>query len=242
MEAIKEPRGFIKFLQIVLAICAFATAVGPHMSSSFRILCPGSAEQTLTLYFQYPYSLYQATFETPLCTTSNINGTASVGFSGDCHSASEFYVFVGVTAFLYSLTAVIFYVICDEKYKSLGFIPKADFVVTIVYVLFWLISSSVFADALGTIKRETRPSRLWENTNNNFPECQTPLQYNVTCSSNDDGDYATLNVSIIFGFLNMVVWGGNLWFLYKETNWFPESPEQPSQPPSTSASEIQPRI
>jgi len=40
----------------------------------------------------------------------------------------------------------------------------------------------------------------------------------------------------MFGFLNLIVWGGNLWFLYKETHWFSE-PELPlpgaHQSPST---------
>jgi hypothetical protein len=34
----------------------------------------------------------------------------------------------------------------------------------------------------------------------------------------------------IFGFLNMVVWAGNLWFLYKETPWFKVRSKPPQEP------------
>lgn len=43
----------------------------------------------------------------------------------ECQSSSEFYVFVGVTAFLFSLAAMIFYVFAYEQYAGLGIIPKA---------------------------------------------------------------------------------------------------------------------
>jgi Membrane-associating domain len=42
---------------------------------------------------------------------------------GDYSSASEFYVFVGVTAFLYSLAILIFYVFFDDKYRNSDNIP-----------------------------------------------------------------------------------------------------------------------
>lgn len=44
----------------------------------------------------------------------------------------------------------------------------------------------------------------------------------------------------IFGFLNMVVWGGNIWFLYKETPWFKvrARPSDPSIPNPVEAQRV----
>jgi len=48
----------------------------------------------------------------------------------------------------------------------------------------------------------------------------------------------------IFGFLNMIVWGGNIWFLYKETKWFSDSPDNnpPQQQQQGSPESPQQRI
>lgn len=43
----------------------------------------------------------------------------------ECKSSSEFYVFIGVTAFLFSLAAIIFYVFAHEQYAGFAIIPKA---------------------------------------------------------------------------------------------------------------------
>jgi len=42
---------------------------------------------------------------------------------GNYGAASEFYVFVGVTAFLYCLGILLFYVFGDDKYRNIDKIP-----------------------------------------------------------------------------------------------------------------------
>ena len=44
---------------------------------------------------------------------------------GNIKTSAEFYVFVGVMAFLYSLAAVILYVVFDDKYRKYDLIPIA---------------------------------------------------------------------------------------------------------------------
>lgn len=279
-EVLKEPRGFIKLIEIILAICAFATAVGPQITVSFK--CCNTHAQMFELSLQYPYRSGGTNATTEMCeciTTSTVPTSVSLSSSGqtsnesttsasvtpstslaptsvatthspptefqlptECQTSSEFYVFVGVTAFLFSLAAIVFYVFAHEQYAGLAIIPKADFVMTVIYTLFWLISSAAFAAALSKIKYSTDPKWLRTTQADFYPQCFSESG----CVSNQDGNYATLNVSVIFGFLNMVVWGGNNWFLYKETNWFgtdgsPSSLPQQSVPP-TSTSEIQPRV
>jgi len=50
---------------------------------------------------------------------------------GDYSAASQFYVFVGVMAFLYCIGIVLFYVFGDDKYRNFEIIP------IIVSTFFW---------------------------------------------------------------------------------------------------------
>lgn len=58
-----------------------------------------------------------------------------------------------------------------------------DFVVTVIFTLFWLISSAAFAAALTKIKNSADPSWLGS--------CYSE------CTSSQDGNYSTLNVSVV---------------------------------------------
>jgi hypothetical protein len=228
-EALKEPRGFIKFLEIVIAIFAFATTTSHHSESEFAVHCPEPVgTKPVALPFSYSYKLDNACFDTPVCTSTNAT-KSSICVFGNYSSAAEFYVFVGVMAFLYALAALVFYVFCDEQYQHNDKVPIADFIITIVFAALWLISSSAWADALTKIKHYTDPADvIFDKERNPFPECQGGFGPNVTCTVTSQGNFASLNVSIIFGFLNMLIWTGNLWFLYKETKWFKPAEDKTS--------------
>jgi len=51
------------------------------------------------------------------------NKTDTKYLYGSYAAASEFYVFVGVTAFLYCLGILLFYVFGDDKYRNVELIP-----------------------------------------------------------------------------------------------------------------------
>lgn len=143
------------------------------------------------------------------------NESAPVGmdlFSGSSKSSSEFYVFVGVIVFLYCLATLVVYIFCDDFYRKNTRVTIADFIVSAVLCVLWLIASSAWAQGLTDLKYYTDlPEAGFLDA---IPDCA-----NGACKQNNFPDFASLNVSIIFGFLNMCVWGGNLWFLYKETPW-----------------------
>ncbi|XP_025106206.1 LOW QUALITY PROTEIN: synaptoporin-like [Pomacea canaliculata] len=139
--------------------------------------------------------------------------------------AAEFYVFVGVIVMLYSLAALVIYIFFDELYRKNNRLIIVDFVVSVVLALLWLISSSAWASGLSHVKEYTDPSEGGIYSPR-FPECSVK----DSCSTENVGNYGSLNASIIFGFLNMMVWLGNLWFLYKETPWFKIQSKPPSAP------------
>jgi hypothetical protein len=211
----KEPRGFIRILEFFLAIFAFATTTSHNSQSSFDVQCgEPSTTVSVELPFSYPYRLTQtAQFDVPVCKNASFPSTPTSPCC-DFNSPAEFYVFVGVMAFLYTLAITVYYVLFDEKYRSNENIPTADFVYTCVFALLWLISSSAWADGVSHLKEYIDPNELFLER---VPEC---AGNDPDCTVTSAGNFANLNVSLILGFLNTFVWGGNCWFLFKESRWF----------------------
>lgn len=151
-----------------------------------------------------------------------------VNFSYSGKSSSEFYVFVGAMAFIYCLAALVVYVFFDELYRKNNRLSIIDFVVTGVFALLWLISSSAWAQGVTDLKYYTDPT---DGLFQKMQECGFIItNHTITCTPTLEPNFSTLDVSVIFGFLNTFVWIGNLWFLYKETPWFKVQAAPPMDP------------
>ncbi|NWY51282.1 SYPL1 protein, partial [Chionis minor] len=85
-----------------------------------------------------------------------------------------------------------------------------DLAITVIIAFLWLVSTSTWAKALATIKMSTGASII-----PGIESCKAP---GTTCHFVSVTSMGTLNVSVVFGLLNMVLWGGNIWFVYKDTN------------------------
>lgn len=127
---------------------------------------------------------------------------------GDYSSSAQFYVTFAVFIFLYCIAALLVYVGYINMYRDNRKLPMIDFVVTLVATFLWLVSTSAWAKALTDIKIATGHNIIQE-----LKPCQK-----VTCYFGSVTSMGSLNVSVIFGFLNMILWGGNAWFVYKETS------------------------
>ncbi|ELU10581.1 hypothetical protein CAPTEDRAFT_221651 [Capitella teleta] len=223
----------------ILAIFAFATTTSVSSSCAFTYTCQKEAPVEQVMKFGYPFRLSNDKFSVPLCANSSDIASEKVGLYGDFSSSAEFYVFVGVMAFLYSLAALVLYVCFDDKYRKYDNIPIADFVITAVFTLLWLISSSAWADGVSKVKYYSNPAEMFYNEPGDVKECEKSYAetHGITCEVTKLANFASLNVSIIFGFLNMCVWGANLWFLFKETKWFKVTSQHPEvrteAPPAT---------
>lgn len=213
---LKEPLGFIRILEWVFAIFAFATAGGYCGATHFSGTCPGNQstkDWDVTIGFCYPFRLYSYsyTYSVPSC-----NGSVITGFlQGDFSSSAEFFVCVGVFGFLYCTATLILYLGYQSVYRQSARGPMIDLVVTALFAFLWLVSSSAWGKGLTDIKWSTSPEFLME-------------QCKPGCQAGDFPSMGRLNASVIFGFLNLILWVGNCWFIYKETSFHKDPNQQPA--------------
>ncbi|XP_006005471.1 synaptophysin [Latimeria chalumnae] len=208
---IKEPLGFIKILEWIFAIFAFATC-GSY-SGEFRLSvdCVNKTESNLNIAvkFEYPFRLHQVYFDAPLCSGRK---TEKQFLTGDYSSSAEFFVTIAVFAFLYSIGATIVYFFFQNKYRENNKGPMIDFIVTAVFAFLWLVSSSAWAKGLSDVKTATDPDNVLEL----IEACK---KEGNNCKPLHDPTMSGLNTSVVFGFLNFILWAGNTWFVFKETGW-----------------------
>ncbi|XP_015258747.1 PREDICTED: synaptophysin-like protein 2 [Cyprinodon variegatus] len=150
----------------------------------------------------YPYNV-------PLCNGSQTNVTY---LQGDFSSSAEFFVCVGVFGFLYCTATLVLYLGFQHVYRQTSRGPIVDLLVTAAFAFLWLVSSSAWGKGLTDVKWATNPTHLAELFKN--------------CEPGESPSMGRLNASVIFGFLNLILWAGNCWFIYKETP-FHKDPIQP---------------
>ncbi|KAM6981166.1 synaptoporin isoform 2-T2 [Aplochiton taeniatus] len=195
----------------LFAIFAFATCGGYSGQLRVSVDCieKTSSNLSIPIDFSYPFRLHQVSFEAPLCDGSREERLFLIG---DYSSSAEFFVTIAVFAFLYSLGATIVYIFFQNKYRENNRGPFIDFVVTVVFSFLWLVSSSAWAKALSDVKVATDPDEVQQL----ISACK--VQTNK-CGSVLGPRWSGLNTSVVFGFLNFVLWAGNIWFVFKETGW-----------------------
>ncbi|XP_020840235.1 synaptophysin-like protein 1 isoform X2 [Phascolarctos cinereus] len=215
---LKEPLGFIKILQWIAAIFSFATCGGFKGKTSFIVSCSSLSikNETIEAAFAYPFRLNQVSLhataaQDPLCGVT----WSSYFLIGDFSSSAQFYVTFAVLVFLYCIAALVLYIGYMNLYRESRKIPFIDFVITLIATFLWLVSTSAWAKALTDIKMATGESLIGQ-----IDSCSDK---DVHCYFDSVTSMGSLNVSVIFGFLNMILWGGNAWFVYKETSLHSQS-------------------
>ncbi|XP_022075714.1 synaptophysin-like [Acanthochromis polyacanthus] len=210
-RVLKVPLGFIKVLEWFFAIFAFSTCGSYSGTFQMSVECKNRTESDLSIEvdFEYPFRLHQVYFDAPTCKDGS---KKRVFLVGDYSSSAEFFVTIGVFAFLYSMAALSIYVFFFEKYKENNKGPLIDLGVTGVFAFMWLVSSAAWAKGLSDVKTATDPDEVVTM----IPACN--LEDTATrCREVRDPVMSGLNTSVAFGFINLVLWAGNLWFVFKET-------------------------
>ncbi|KAJ8006541.1 hypothetical protein DPEC_G00108320 [Dallia pectoralis] len=211
LAPVKEPLGFIRLVEWLTAIFAFWSCGGYSGTTTMSLFCSEGRNETLKATFSYPFRLNRVTLvdgNTTLCNHS----VATTHLMGDSASSAQFFVGVAVICFFYAMLALLIYLGYMHVYKDSDFGPMFDFGLTAVIAFLWLVCSSAWAKGLQNVKDAVGTTGITST----LAVCQ---ESNVTCEVTEFPGVRSLNVSVVVGFLNLVLWAGNAWFVYKETRW-----------------------
>ncbi|XP_002131045.2 synaptophysin [Ciona intestinalis] len=217
VRVLLEPRGFIRVIEFVLSIVAFATTGGFSGVSQYSVLCTNTFAHIVEVTISYPFRLYAHDIMVPNCTNTTLVPTR---MDGDLSPSSQWFVCVGVLAFLYTLAAIIFYVVFDAAVRQTHdrIVTIGDLVATVIFAFLWLTAASAWAWGLGQVKMWSSSARFFQNA---------PLAAvcgSATCTPGASANFSPLNASVAFGFLNFFLWCCNVWFVYKESPYHQEPP------------------
>jgi len=215
-DVLKEPRGFIKGLEIFLAIFAFSCLSGFRGEIEIKQIDTNTTKtHSATAQFKYPFEVIT------LNTFNSKWAHAPTALLEDGRSSPEFFMVVAVFCFLYALGTLVYYILFQEDQPSTAkFSPAViDFVVGCFWAFFWFCAACALASAVHSIKDATDVNQIVKN----LVVCTSK---GMTCTAAKAAKFATLTVAILLGFTNCFVWAGNCWFLWKETPWHSGNKQQ----------------
>jgi len=221
-DVLKEPRGFIKGLEIFLAIFAFSCLSGfrgeieikQFYTNKTESPTPSTSNHPAVAEFSYPFeSITLNTFNSKWSHEPTL-------ILKDGRSSPEFFMVVAVFCFLYSLGTLVYYIlILEDQPSTAKFSPSViDFMVGCFWAFFWFCAACALASAVHAIKEATDVELIVKNSE----YCKGVL----SCTPDKAAKFATLTVAILLGFTNCFVWAGNCWFLWKETPWHSANKQQ----------------
>ncbi|XP_059723768.1 synaptophysin-like protein 2 [Haemorhous mexicanus] len=207
---LQEPLGFIKVLEWLFAIFAFGSCGSFSGETGATVKCGNGDLTAISIQFGYPFRLYQIPFGMPTC--EDESEARTLYLIGDFSAPAEFFVTLGVFSFLYSMAALVLYLRFHSLYTENTKLPFTDFCVTVCFAFFWLVAAAAWGKGLSDVKAATRPSALIAA----MAVCQGN---EVVCNAGTTPAMGLANISVLFGFLNFLLWAGNCWFVLRETPW-----------------------
>jgi len=228
LRPIKEPRGFIRAIQFIFAILALCTTAFYSQNSSLIIECPNSLGQTTNYTISYGFKqIYRLQ-------NQNCIQRMDPRYELDARASAEFYVTVGVLSMLYSAAALALYVLLSELYENNPMIALFDLFGTAVLTFFWFVGWCAWLANVSTVK--------------NFPEeFVSVMKEKVVPKASINQippNFASLNISLVFGFANIFLWAASCWFVFKETTLHKakQEEEQAATQPSHPRLQVPPRV
>jgi hypothetical protein len=75
-------------------------------------------------------------------------------------SSAEWFVFVGVTSFLYTLAMLVIYIFMKHKYDNIVYLPLIDFGLTVLFTICWFAADIAWAKAISDIQYNTNTDNV----------------------------------------------------------------------------------
>lgn len=221
---VKEPRGFIRILQVLFGLLAWSTTAGFSTITTLRIYCPDTNEPFNIEYnIKYPFDLRETKVESPNnCSEDTI--IDSEAFPVDFSAISMLYVLISAMSIIYALAAAFYYCKFTAKYETDPLAPVVDLSATVLFAFFWILLTCTWALNVSDLKHYTHPSYFKDH----LTICQEEI---ANCQPSNPGKWSSLTISIVCGFTSVLLWLGSSWFIFKETS-FHKNP-QPYQAPQT---------
>jgi len=215
-RVLNEPRGFVRLIQWLMAIVAFALCADYESSFKFTYECGGEKhEQTINI--SYPYAMDKANPDFVIPESTSVCDPVSKALSGDVSPSAQWFVFVGVLSFLYCMLTLVYYVFLESDMMDGDRPPTlntVDLVLTVLLTFFWLCAASSLAWAKSQLIQFTvQENFVLESGLQKFCSEAT------VCHTTSPG-FTKLTSSVAFGFLNLFLWGAGSWFVWKEAPFF----------------------
>lgn len=100
--------------------------------------------------WSYPYHLEDTPLKTDLNQTQE-----TLSQSNDIKPSVEFFVFTGVTSMLITLALLVIYVFADRLYRNDERVPIIDFIITLIWTIFWIAGSSAWGQGVTNLRSQT---------------------------------------------------------------------------------------
>ncbi|TSW62351.1 Synaptophysin [Bagarius yarrelli] len=227
IRALKEPLGFIRVLEWAFSILAFAAISSYSGTTSFNIQCQGTGGiHEINISFEYPFRLNKVGFDVPTCEINRTTELKKHYLPHDYSSSAEFFVAIGVLAFLYCTGILVVYIGYYHVYHETKRGPIVDLIITAIFTFLWLVASSAWGKGLTDVKWSTSTTNLISS----ISVCKI---HPNKCTPGAIATFGPLNSSVIVGFLNLILWAGNCWFIFKETDFHTQATPSTTQKGAT---------
>jgi hypothetical protein len=210
IDQLKVPLGFIKVLELVFALIAFAALNG--WKFELRYVCNG-----------IPRSYETTTFSLPSVQFVKCDNTSGSLFNDSFGGVSTFFAFVAIASVIFSLVMLFVYLYMWGLYAGDDRVPQIDLLITMILAMSWFIATWSWWWGANGIERVTEEASVKSLLSEKDFKATDAKSYAV---------YAPLTVSILAGFTCLLLFATNIWFAYKETTWFRSRQQLRQQPPT----------
>lgn len=207
---IKEPKGFIRILQVLVGLLAWSTTAGFSTVTVLHIYCPdNSSPFNVDLEVKYPFDLRTTNVSAPQNCSDDTN-VVDDKFPIDFSATSMLYVAVCVLSLIYASATAIYYCLFTAKYETDPLAPMVDLCITLLFTVAWIVITCTWLLNVTDLKHYTHPNYF----QNWLSAC---LDEDTKCETSNPGKWTSLTVSVTCGLTCVLLWLGSTWYIFKET-------------------------